>query len=505
MVRRAARLDHSFGNLGTARLMQIDELVLYSRDGDSRPITFRAGRLNIITGDSRTGKSSLINIIRFLLGGGSPHAPYGPIQQTVVWYGMRAHVGDTSFFIAREAPPGDRESGAAMLTVGATAAPPLRNLKANTSSSALRDYLGGIIGIEDNRNVPPLGQTRRALSAGFVHSLFYCFQGQGEIANPDILFHRQNREWIPQTIRDTLPYFLGAQGAEDLRRREELIERRRDLRRLNQRLRAAESERSAGLDRASALLTESLDVGLIAERPQVGSLDEARQALFQILSNTTVLDRIIEDGGEFDRLGARRRELTARVRDLGEQARALEEFADADQGLARELREQNARLASIQLVPEDTREAQCALCDQPLGEADSSSWRATDRALGRASRRVDLARRDIPRIEQVRAELREQQRAARDQIRDIDQALEDLARRDELVAQTRELINVQSYVRGRIALYLDASQDVSDVELQQLHAEIGAANQAIERLTELLDTAAVRSRTTSALRTIAAK
>ena len=37
-----------------------------------------------------------------------------------------------------------------------------------------------------------------------------------EIANPDILFHRQNREWMPQTIRDTLPYFLGAQGADDL-------------------------------------------------------------------------------------------------------------------------------------------------------------------------------------------------------------------------------------------------------------------------------------------------
>lgn len=482
--------------------MQIDELILYNRNGDTRSIVLGAGRLNIITGDSRTGKSSLINIIRFLLGGGSPHAPYGPIQQSVAWYGMRAHVGGTRFFIAREAPLGDRESNAAMLVVGGSTTPILDDLRANTSSSALRDYLGGLLGLEDNLNVPPLGQTRRALSAAFVHSLIYCFQGQGEIANPDILFHRQNREWMPQTIRDTLPYFLGAQGAEDLRRREELAERRRELRRLNQRLRAAEAERSAGLNRAGALIAEAVDVGLLAERPETATLDGVRQVLSTVLNNPGAVDQAIEAGGEFDRLGARRRELTAQVRDLSEQVRALEDFAGADQRHARELGEQNARLASVQLVPEEAHDAQCALCDQPLNDVGSSARQAIERALDRATRRVNLARRDTPRIEQARAGLRERQRAARDEIRDVDQALEALARRDELVAQAREVINVQSFVRGRIALYLDASQDVGDGDLQRLRAEVDTSSAVVAALSESLDAAAIRSRTTSVLRTV---
>lgn len=59
--------------------------------------------------------------------------PYGPIQQSVAWYGMRAHVGDTRFFIAREAPSGDQESNEAMLAIGDVAVPPLENLRANTS------------------------------------------------------------------------------------------------------------------------------------------------------------------------------------------------------------------------------------------------------------------------------------------------------------------------------------------------------------------------------------
>jgi hypothetical protein len=477
--------------------MQIDELILYNADGDTRPIPLRAGQLNVITGDSRTGKSSLINILRFLLGSGNPHTPYGPIQQSVAWYAMRAHVGKTAFFIARPAPTGDKETSEAMLTVGATEAPAFEELKANTSGAALREYLGGLIGIEDNRNVPPLGQTRHALAASFRHSLFYCFQGQGEIANPDILFHRQNREWIPQTIRDTLPYFLGAQGPDDLRRREELTERRRDLRRINQRLRAAQTERSAGLDRAGSLIAEAVDVGLIADRPKITDLTEARQTLRSVLDNPFAVAQAVEAGGEADRLRRRRSELTSQVRDLAEQVQALEQFADADHSHVAELGEQHARLASIGLIPNETIEAPCPLCDQPLTD---SAHDAVERALTRSDRRLELAHRDTPRIDDARRALLERQRRLREEIRDVDRALDALATQDETVMRARDAINVQSYVRGRIAQYVDSTVDAGDDELEVLRDQARRAEETVERLAQALDTDALRSRTTSLLR-----
>src|SRR3954447_18084898 len=139
--------------------MQLDALVLYNRDGEQRRITFRPGALNIITGDSRTGKSSLINIIRFCLGSDSPHVPYGPIQRSVAWYGLLAHIGETRFFIGRPAPEGDATTSAAMLVVGADDAPDFAVLASNTTNEAMRQYLGGLLGIEDNLNVPGVGQT----------------------------------------------------------------------------------------------------------------------------------------------------------------------------------------------------------------------------------------------------------------------------------------------------------------------------------------------------------
>lgn len=482
-------------------MMQLDKLVLFNAEGDTRPISFTPGELNIITGDSRTGKSSLINIVRFLLGSGKPNVPFGPIQDTVAWYGLHAHVNDTSFFVARKAPQPGHESNDVMLVVGNIDTPALDALEHNTSRSALREYLGGVLGVEDNRNEPRLGQTRRALTASFVHSLYYCFQGQGEIANPDILFHRQNREWIPQTIRDTLPYFLGAQGADDLRKREELLERRRELRRLSQRLRAAEAERAAGLDRAGALLSESVDVGLITDRPDVIDLAGARAELRRIADNPAAVADAIETGTEFDRLRDRRRELSDTVRDLGEQLRAIEQFATADHHHTTELVEQHARLASIGLIPADDADATCPLCRQPLDE-DSGPREAVVRALGRAGRRLELAQRDTPRIDAARTALVERQRAVRDEIRDVDQALNALATRDETVQRARDAVNVQSYVRGRIALYLDSSKDTGDEELERLRREVADKENRVASLAEAVDSDAVRSRTTSLLRTV---
>jgi energy-coupling factor transporter ATP-binding protein EcfA2 len=483
-------------------MIQLDQLVLFNADGETRTIGLRPGRLNVITGDSGTGKSSLINIIRFLLGSGNPHTPRGPISRSIAWFGLRGHVGDTRFVIARPAPEAGAETNEAMLLIGVDSIPPFDQLQANTSRVALREYLGGLIGLEDNLNVPGEGRTRLPLSATFVHSLYYCFQGQGEIANPDILFHHQNIEWIPQTIRDTLPFFLGAQGVDDLRRRELLTELRRNLRRAQQRLRAAEAEQDAGLDRAASLLTESVDVGLLAERPTLEELAEAQRMLRQLVDAPPPKERPTGFGGEFDRLRRQRVELSDALREIADQLRGLDEFAAVDDAYNGELVEHRARLASIGLITDDASEAPCPVCGRSIGEHEAPSHSSVERALGRAERRLELAQRDRPRVQAARDVLRTQQADLQRQLRDVDQALDALATQDEIASALREAINLQSYVRGRIAQYLDSIEDTGDVEMESLRSEVTSLEAEVAELTEALDPAALRSRTDSLLRTV---
>ncbi len=48
--------------------MQLLALVLYHADGRTRRLNFLPGRLNIVTGESGTGKSALLTIVEYCLG-----------------------------------------------------------------------------------------------------------------------------------------------------------------------------------------------------------------------------------------------------------------------------------------------------------------------------------------------------------------------------------------------------------------------------------------------------
>jgi energy-coupling factor transporter ATP-binding protein EcfA2 len=461
---------------------------------------FRPGQLNIITGESGTGKSSIIGILRFLLVSDSPHVPLGPIQNTVAWYGLLAHVGETRFFIGRPAPAHGATTSRAMLSIGEAEMPPFETLDVNTNMSEIVDYLGGLIGIEENLHVPAEGQMRRALAANLRHALFYCFQGQGEVANPDILFHHQNRDFQKQAIRDTFPYFLGAQNADALRKREELTELRRDTRRQRLRLEGARAARDLGVGRAAGLLADARASGLLSTDTVPTDAGEAFELLSAVLAaDAPPLSGDDVDGSEeAERLIARRADLRTNLREINDKIRGLDDFARVGTEYGAELNEHRVRLASIGLVSDTTdTEALCPVCQSPL--SDPATHEAIAHSLGRVTRRIELAQRDQPRITNARAELVGGRNEVRAELADIDGALEDLARTDDIRAVAQRTWDQQSFVRGRIAQYLDTTILESDDTISSLERTVADLEDRAMRLTEELDPEALRSAVVSIL------
>ena len=480
--------------------MQLDALILYNASGDIRQIRFRPGRLNIITGESGTGKSSIIGILRFLLGDNSPHVPLGPIQNSVAWYGLLAHSGKTRFFIGRPAPAHNVSTSQAMLSIGQAEVPEFASLQPNLNTDELVNYLGGVIGIEENLHVPPEGHTRRALAANLRHALYYCFQGQGEVANPDILFHHQNRDFQKQAIRDTLPYFLGAQSPDALRKREQLTELRRELRRRTTALENARAIRDQGVGRAAGLLAEARGAGLSRSEVVPAAAGEAFEILSSILHGDTngPRDREDEDDAGAERLIDRRAELRADLREVGNKIRGLDEFGRVGTEYGAELDEHRVRLASIGLIPNTSDLAAiCPVCQNALSSPDSHN--AIEQSLGRVQRRIELAARDQPRVTSARAELIQQRDALRSSLADTDAALLEIANSEDARASALRTWDQQSFVRGRIAQYLETTSVGSDRELTALERGIAQIEAEAARLVEELDPDALRSAVISAL------
>ena len=484
-------------------MMQIERLVLYSKSGEQRELEFRLGKLNVITGASQTGKSSLTNIFRYCLGSSQAGVPIGAISSSVAWYGLVVVTDpDRRHFLGRPAPEDKGDVSDAMLIVEPEGLPTFDQLTPNTTRTELREYLGNAIGIEENLNVPAIGQTRRPLAANFRHSLYYCFQGQGEIANPDVLFHHQNRDWQSQAIKNTLPYFLGAQDLDDLRRRQELKDRRRELRKAEQKLTRAEDEEVTGVERAEALLLEASNAALV-DKNVVGvgydTSESVHAALRSIVDHPIEQDQADTIGVGFEDLRAELAVQRDRARDITHQLRGLDDFDSVAEHYKSELTEHRSRLASIELIPEAIVDAPCPVCGKQIGDEHDSDSNEIASELAKVASRLKLAQRDKPRVEQAKSGLREERRKTLDRIDELNASLTTLAETNELVARERQRVNLQSYVRGKVAQYLESLVSTGPTDLDAIRTATKKQRDSVAALEGTFDPALVRSRVDSAL------
>ena len=192
--------------------MQIRELVLYGYNGKVRHLPFLLGKVNIITGRQKSGKSAIGDIIDYCMGGDSCNIADGVVRDNVSWYGLLLQFDNERVFVARKNPDkGQQTTSASYIEVGEKIEVPiLCDFSANTNSTGIERALTQRLGISENLNMPPNGQSRLPLAANIRHALYYCFQGQDEIAAKNFLFHRQSDSFVSQAIKDTIPYFLGA-------------------------------------------------------------------------------------------------------------------------------------------------------------------------------------------------------------------------------------------------------------------------------------------------------
>src|SRR5215216_5494323 len=139
--------------------MQLLAIALYNAAGDRQVIRFVPGELNVITGISKTGKSALLDIFEFCLGRSTITMPVGPLSDTVAWYGVLLQLGGGRAFVGRPAGrPGAASSSRAMLELGAGLdVPAFDVLEVNADAATVREQLGRLIGIDENRMAGTFG------------------------------------------------------------------------------------------------------------------------------------------------------------------------------------------------------------------------------------------------------------------------------------------------------------------------------------------------------------
>jgi archaellum component FlaC len=488
-------------------IFQIINIVVYGTNNEKRSIELRPNCVNIITGKSGTGKSAITHIVDYCLGRKKCYVPLKPnISRNVSWYAIKLQTSTGEIFIARKNPDIGKESSEDIYFVRGSdiALPEAEALVKNANLETLNTLLSQSLGIADYSHEPKTGQTRKTGNVDIRKALFYCFQGQTEIDDNNYLFHRQGDPYIPQGIKDYLPFFLGAITDDYIHGKENLRKLKRNLKMLEGRISENERLRGNNFEQAYALINEAKDVGLI---PQSVALPATWQTIGSMLKEA--LSKNIEsevgdpDAALLNKLFDKQYVLRSRYRAASDELTLYINLKKNSGGYGAELKEQNARLESIGLFSTDVEGHTCPLCSSSLQD-EIPAVSAIKESLALTQHQLEAVTNEIPHLDKLIQAAEEACDQIKIEIAEVKTSIISLQKTNERLSALRDPNARTAMVKGRLSLYLEHMPE-GEVDFSSEIKKADTLKEQINKLEEELGDDALTERISSALSVVSSK
>ena len=268
---------------------QIKEIILWPRDAAREPrrVPFILGKVNVISGVSRTGKSAVIPIIDYCLAAGSCSIPVKTIRDSCEWFGVVIATSSGDKLLARREPGTQRSTDDMFLMEDIEISEiPMRVTK-NTNADSVRRKLDELAGLSNLDFAAGEQESGFDARPSFRDLAAFTFQPQNIIANPDVLFFKTNTYEHREKLRKIFPYILGAVSATGLALQHELKRLQSNLRRLEKELKETEDVSARWFAELGAKVSEARELGLLV-LPQGATLtrEQMIERLDEIVKRT---------------------------------------------------------------------------------------------------------------------------------------------------------------------------------------------------------------------------
>jgi hypothetical protein len=476
---------------------QILNIIVYGKNGKVRSINLKPDSVNIVTGQSKTGKSALIHIVDYCLGRRECNIPAGVIRKNVEWYALKLQTSSGEVFIARRNPEQGKDSSEDIYIERGTSLsfPKATDLIKNYNLETLTSMLNQILGIGEYTHEPKAGQTRKTGSVDISKALFYCFQEQSEIDDQKFLFHRQGEPFIPQSIKDYLPYFLGAITDELIQSKEELRILKRKLKQVQARISERNMLKGSSFERAFALLNEAKSVDLIAaNEPLQDSWSNVRRLIEEALSlnidsnppepNVDILNDLLD----------RKQRIRESYRSAALELNSLKDLKYSSNMFGYEMKEQKSRLESINILDHTGDSETCPLCSSALPFVIPSA-EAIRASLKDINSQLEAVTNDTPHLDLMIKKAQDSLEGIKNQLVEVDSSIASLQTTNAHISALRDFSSKRAMIKGRLSLYLenipsndmDSSDDKLEAESISERIRTLEAQLSNETLTERLE------------------
>ncbi len=458
----------------------IKSIIIFNKDGEKRIVPLKQG-VNIITGESKTGKSALVEIIDYCLCSTRCTIPKGKITDFAYLYTLVMSIGKSSYIVARYTGENmykmhfikecqDFDTSVLELTYFKDRSP----ISYKDAQYEMECALGLFVS-----NVSTDSEEKEK-KASLRNMVSYLFQHQNLMASKFALFYRFSDYYKRKEVIDQFPVFAGMIGQEYY---SDLIQ----LSTLKAKLKQKEKKQKAN-EKGAEYIRENLQVLLRNYYALLGrDFDDnmTLQGMLKVANNLPDFDdsqlfgevKITEHynklNAELEKLRNEEREILLKIKNTGNASLTGNNFSE----MLKELKEQT-KVSEI-----ETDKYICPICGhdcQEIAERDAALIEATewlDQELKLTEKYTTDFSEDVRKLEEEHSKIEEKIREIWNQIKVIEQKFIS----SKSLVSKREKVH---YAKAKIAVCTEMNGsgifDMVDEDIEKINIQIKVLEKKIK-------------------------
>jgi hypothetical protein len=483
---------------------QIEKLIIWPRKTNFPPqiILFYPGKVNVITGASRTGKSAIIPIIDYCLGSGTCSIPIEVVRDNAIWYGVVICTSSEKFLFARKVPDGVQVSQECYVIRGnEISIPPIIN-EPNQNISGTKELLDSIASVPYlNRDEYAGGFNARLSFRDLTHLVF---QSQDIVANQSILFYKTHETEHREKLKNWFPFILGAETLEMIRARHELEDIEKELARRNREYERAKKISNEWLQSLLGQLNVAIEYGLYdGDMPSDKNIDTLLFIAKSILDNKpdspkTSIDSLARSRTELIRLEEEENTISQNISIAEKRLKGIEQLEKSLSGFQSSTRRKIDRLGISAWIKGNAQsENICPVCGTKGHPSAKNELEKICLAL-ETYERVASAEQPIPaEFEREKLELRKELNLLLEERNDLQKRFDLLRSQDEDAAKYQQRTRDMFLFLGQLKSTIELVERLSGTD--GLDGTIKELEQRKKELEKIVSISNVRNLTARAL------
>lgn len=291
----------------------IHEIKLWFKGGNniSKSYELLPNKVNVVTGDATTGKTSFWSIIDYCLMANKTNIA-NSINEKVAWYGIRFTINNNEISIARKATQKETVSSEVYFGYGMLPSSPLANIEI----AQVKSILDKEFGITDELRFPygkDLGKVPFNLS--YRHFLLFNSLTENIIGTSNTYFDTPfyGKEEYDKALTHIFDLVIGVNDMENSKAKERIKQIDDEIKKIYSREKRKNQSEKAFTKGIYALIEKLKEHELIEYSSEINSLDDAIRTIKELIANSKKTANNSTLFEEIDRLNKRRLEINMQL------------------------------------------------------------------------------------------------------------------------------------------------------------------------------------------------